>query len=96
MAEAIACAPCAQCRVWTRVDCLDDISDVVALAGPCCEGCAATLVSEAHDDEHCTCRYCEIDRVRVESARRAAEARARGGVTTMGLRLVGLDGGDDG
>jgi hypothetical protein len=77
--------------VYTRSDCLDDISDVVALAGACCEGCAATLVSEAHDDEQCTCRYCEIDRVRVETAWRAAEARVRGGVSSVGLRLVGIE-----
>jgi hypothetical protein len=85
MGDLVGCAPCEQCGVLTRSDCLDDISDVVALAGSCCEGCAATLVSEAHDDEQCTCRYCEIDRVRVEAARRAAEARVFGG-----LRLVGL------
>jgi hypothetical protein len=102
MAEPVPCAPCAQCHVLTRSDCLDDISDVVALAGMCCESCASELVSEAHaeldddDSEPCSCSYCRAWRPRAESVRRAAEASVRGGLSVSGLRLVGLDeGGSD-
>jgi hypothetical protein len=100
--EPVPCAPCAQCHILTRSDCLDDISDVVALAGPCCESCAAELVHEAHAEldgglygrDPCGCTYCEIARGRWRREMRAADARVRGGLTTMGLRLVGLDGED--
>lgn len=90
---------CKHCHVLTHPDCLEDISDIVALAGRCCELCAAEIVYEAHAelDEYdvCMCGHCYRHRVEADRLRRAAEARAFGGVSMAGLRLVGLDGGED-
>jgi hypothetical protein len=57
--------------------------------------CEADMVWESHDDATCDCSYCRRARAKADRLRRAAEARAHGGVTMAGLRLVGLDGGDD-
>lgn len=97
MTEAIAYLRCSGCDVMTRVDCLEDCRDLSPVLGLCCEQCADEAAYEAHqrdcDEEH-TCDRCERVRARADRLRRAEEARAFGGVTLAGLRLVGLDGDD--
>lgn len=90
--------PCSSCDVLTREDCLEDVSDIALLLTLCCEQCADEVNYEAHQrdfDDECTCDRCDRARARADRVRRAAEASARGGVSSVGLRLVGLEGVDD-
>jgi phage terminase Nu1 subunit (DNA packaging protein) len=98
MGEPVPCLRCTGCDVMTRADCMEDCSDLRPVLGLCCERCADEASYEAHQrdcDEWHTCDRCERARARADRLRRAAEARVHGGVSSAGLRLVGLDGGDD-
>lgn len=97
MGKPVPCLRCTGCDVMTRADCLEDCSDLSPVLGLCCESCADDAVADAHERDHgeCECDVCLRVYARAERLRRAVEARVRGGVSMAGLRLVGLDGGDE-
>lgn len=82
-------ARCSHCDVFTDIDFLVDVSELVPLSGLVCEACEHELVAEHHDDDACTCRSCDRTRARADRIRREAEARQRGGLASRGMELLG-------
>lgn len=81
--------PCAHCRVKTPVEFLVDVSELIPLGGLVCEACEHELVAELHDDDTCDCSCCERARARADSERRKAEAAHSGGLSAVGMELLG-------
>ena len=82
--------PCKACGVWTDGDELCDASELSPVAGDICSACWDALEAETHREE-CECEPCGHARSKAGRISREREAQVRGGISRVGLHLVGID-----
>lgn len=83
-------SPCSLCHTLTPAELLADVSELAPLLGLVCGECAERVACEDHDED-CPCIGCIKERARHEGARLAAESRARGGLSPLGIALLGAN-----